>query len=114
MADYIPQLAKQNPVHFGLSICTIDGQSLNIGDTNAEFCIQSCCKPLTCCMALEEHGVEKVHKHVGREPSGIQFNALKLNKLGLPHNPLFNSGAIMTCALVKNNLEPADRFDCLK
>lgn len=111
MADYIPQLAKQNPDHFGLSVCTIDGQRLNIGDTDIDFCIQSCSKPITYCLALEEHGVDKVHKHVGREPSGIQFNALKLNKIGLPHNPLINSGAIMSCSLVKNHLEPADRFD---
>lgn len=111
VADYIPQLAKQNPNHWGLSVCTIDGQRLNYGDTDVEFCIQSCSKPISYCLALEEHGVEKVHKHVGREPSGIQFNALKLNKSGRPHNPLINSGAIMTCSLIKNHLEPADRFD---
>ena len=43
-------------------------------------------KPLSYCFALEEHGEEKVHSHVGREPSGEQFNALKLNPQGLPHN----------------------------
>ena len=30
-------------------------------------------------MALEEHGKDKVHKHVGKEPSGVEFNALTLN-----------------------------------
>jgi len=111
VADYIPQLAKQNPEHFGVSICTIDGQRYHVGDTNVNFCIQSCSKPVTYSLALEEHGKEKVHKHVGREPSGSSFNALKLNDNGLPHNPLINSGAIMSCSLIKPEEEAADRFD---
>ncbi len=111
MADYIPQLAKQNPKHFGLSVCTISGQRINIGDTDVQFCVQSCCKPINYCLALEEHDKEYVHKHVGREPSGSEFNALKLNTRGLPHNPLINSGAIMTCSLIQNTKPASDRFD---
>jgi len=110
MADYIPQLALQNPDHFGLSICTVDGQRLNYGDTDVEFCVQSCSKPISYCLALEEHGYQNVHNHVGREPSGIRFNALQLNEKGLPHNPLINSGAIVICSLIKNQLNAADRF----
>ena len=101
VATYIPQLAKVDPKLFGLSVCTTDGQRLNIGDTDYEFCIQSCCKPINYCIALEEHGVEKVHEHVGSEPSGVSFNALTLNPNGLPHNPVINSGAIMMASLVK-------------
>ena len=56
MADYIPQLEKQNPDHFGLSICTVDGQRLNMGDSDVEFCVQSCSKPISYCIALDEHG----------------------------------------------------------
>jgi hypothetical protein len=63
-------------------------------------------------MALEQHGHEEVHKHVGREPSGEEFNALKLNKAMRPHNPLINSGAIMTCSMVgPKGMDAADRFD---
>ena len=111
LADYIPSLAKQNPDHFGVSVCTIDGQRYNIGDSDINWCIQSCSKPITYCLALEENGSDQVHKHVGHEPSGVEFNALKLNKKGIPHNPLINSGAIMTCSLIKPDLNPSDRFD---
>ncbi len=111
IATYIPQLAKQDPEHFGVSVCTIDGQRVHFGNTDVNFCIQSCSKPITYSLALEEHGKDKVHNHVGREPSGSSFNALKLNDKGRPHNPLINSGAIMTCSLIKPEEEAADRFD---
>ena len=68
LADYIPQLTKQNPDHWGLSVCTIDGQRMNVGDSDVEWCLQSCSTPISYCLALEEHGVDKVHQHVGREP----------------------------------------------
>lgn len=113
LADYIPQLAKQNPNYFGLAVCTVDGQRYQTGDVTPEFCIQSCSKPITYAMALEEFGVKKVHKHCGMEPSGSAFNALQLNKTGLPHNPLINSGAIMMCSLVKKANVIADRFEAI-
>ena len=42
VADYIPQFAKQDPNHFGISICTIDGQRFSIGDSDIPFTLQSC------------------------------------------------------------------------
>eukprot|EP01137_Pigoraptor_chileana_P028306 Opistho-2@12110 len=111
VADYIPQLARVNPEQYGVALCTVDGQRFSIGDARTEFCVQSCCKPINYCLALEEHGVDKVHSHVGREPSGRGFNELTLNERGLPHNPLINSGAIMVCGLMREDLDMADRFD---
>eukprot|EP00121_Abeoforma_whisleri_P013242 Awhi_evm1s12212 len=71
VADYIPQLKKVDPSLFAISACTVNGDVINIGDFNHRFCLQSCSKPLTYCIALEELGREKLHQHVGKEPSGI-------------------------------------------
>jgi glutaminase len=111
VADYIPQLKRVDPEKFGIAVCTVDGQRFSIGETNDLFCVQSICKPINYSLALEEHGVAAVHRHVGREPSGRGFNELSLNDAGLPHNPMINSGAIMTCSLLRSRDELADRFD---
>jgi glutaminase len=101
VASYIPELSKVKPEQFGMSIVTIDGQRFDYGDFQVPYSIQSTCKPINYALALEEHGVEKVHKHIGREQSGVGFNAITLSPDGLPHNPMINAGAIMACSLVK-------------
>ncbi len=111
VASYIPQLGRVDPDHFAVSVCTVDGQRFSLGDAQTSFCLQSVSKPISYCLALEEHGEEKVHSHVGREPSGRGFNELTLNNEGLPHNPLINSGAIMTCSLIKPKQDLAERFE---
>ncbi len=111
LPEYIPQLTRVDPELYAVAICTIDGQMFSIGDANTEFCVQSCGKPVTYCLALEEHGVDVVHQHMGREPSGHGFNELTLNAQGKPHNPMINAGSIMACSLIQRGRELADRFD---
>ena len=102
-ADYIPQLDLPEPEvdRFGLSLCTVDGQRFSVGDSDRFFSVQSTCKPVNYCLALEEHGPETVHRYIGHEPSGVSFNELTLNKDNQPHNPMINAGAIMSSALIK-------------
>ncbi len=71
-ADYIPQLSEKyvNPDQFGVGVCTIDGQRFNVGDTDARFGIQSCSKAISYCIAQHLLTADKVHEHVGMEPSG--------------------------------------------
>lgn len=111
VADYIPQLLRVNPEFYAVSICTIDGQRLSLGDADKYFCLQSTCKPVNYCIAQQENGAEKVHQHIGKEPSGHGFNVIALNRQNLPHNPLINAGAIMACSLIRPDLDLADRFD---
>ena len=110
VASYIPQLAKVNPDLFGISVCTVKGELFELGDHDIDFCLQSCSKPLTYCLARELYGLETVHSHVGYEPSGQRFNAFVLDETGHPHNPMINAGSIMVCSLIEPDKEPADRF----
>ena len=113
LADYIPQLSRQNREWFGVSICTIDGQRWNIGDTKIPYTVQSTCKPINYALALTEYDSKYVHKFVGKEPSGASFNKIVLDKINRPHNPMINAGAIMVTSLIRSDLAAADRFDWL-
>lgn len=116
VASYIPQLAAVNPDLFSISLCTLDGQEFSVGDSSIPFCIQSCVKPFTYCLAQTQNS--QVHDHIGHEPSGQRFNAFVLNENGKPHNPMINSGAMVISSLISPHLEPAMRFqsvfDCLR
>ena len=123
LASYIPPLAEVDPNQFGIAIVTTDGQVYERGDSNKDFSIQSMCKPFNYCFAMEQLGLEGVHKHVGQEPSGRQFDDLTLlartvtgNYTGdfakdnlegrfarVPFNPMINAGAIMTAGLINPN-----------
>lgn len=110
VASYIPELAKASPEAFAVAVCLLDGRQQSWGNDQQRFCLQSVCKPLNYALALEEHGEQQVHEHVGFEPSGSRFNALTLNSRGLPHNPLINAGGIMCCSLIQREKTLAERF----
>jgi glutaminase len=111
VADYIPQLGRIAPDQFGAALCTVDGQRLSLGAATTRFTVQSGCKPISYCLALEEHGADTVHRHIGREPSGASFNELALNREGRPHNPMVNAGAIMSSAFIRPGLPAGDRYE---
>lgn len=102
-ATYIPPLAEVDPDQFALTAVSVDGQLLELGDSETDFSVQSACKPFNYCFALNELGADEVHRHIGMEPSGQAFNArvLMSDGTGRPHNPMINAGAIMASALIK-------------
>ncbi len=101
VADYIPELAGADPALFGITVVGVGGGVFEAGDTDVAFTIQSVSKPFVYGMALEDHGRDGVLEHVGVEPSGEAFNAIVLDEVSnRPFNPMINSGAIATTALV--------------
>jgi len=102
LADYIPELAKANPDHFGIALVTVDGKIYSAGDCGQNFTLQSASKPFVYGLALEAIGREKMLSKVGVEPTGEAFNSIiELEKEShRPYNPMINSGAIAVSSLI--------------
>ncbi len=110
VADYIPELAKANPDHFGISVVTTDGYIYEVGDSAVPFTIQSISKAFVFSLALETIGAEKVESLIGVEPSGEAFNSIRLRTDNRPFNPMVNAGAIACSGLV-HDVEGSGAFD---
>jgi len=100
VADYIPELGKADPSHFGISLATIDGHVYEVGDTAIPFTIQSMSKPFVFALALDTLGAARVESAIGVEPSGDAFNSIRLNADNHPFNPMVNAGAIACSGLI--------------
>lgn len=101
LASYIPELARADPEGLGIALVSSSGAVYEVGDTGAEFTIQSVSKPFVFALALEQSGLGAVTRYVGSEPSGEPFNAISLEEAsGRPLNPMINAGAIVTTSLL--------------
>nr|WP_233288183.1 glutaminase A [Bradyrhizobium brasilense] len=100
LADYIPELKRANPAHFGISLVTIDGHVYEVGDSAAPFTIQSVSKPFVFALALDLVGEARVASAIGVEPSGEAFNSIRLTNDNKPFNPMVNAGAIACSGLI--------------
>ena len=101
VANYIPELTRANPEHFGAAFGTIDGHVYEVGDSAAPFTIQSVSKAFVFALALDTLGDERVEQAVGVEPSGEAFNSIRLNADNRPFNPMVNAGAIACSGLIR-------------
>jgi glutaminase len=102
VANYIPELAKANPDWFGISVVSVDGQMVDVGDFEIPFTIQSVSKPFMFGLALEDHGREHVLSRIGVQSIGEAFNSITLDESSnRPFNPMINAGAIAAADLVK-------------
>src|SRR3954466_12886081 len=113
VADYIPELGKADPAHFGISLATLDGHVYEVGDTKIPFTIQSMSKPFVFALALDTLGAAKVESAIGVEPSGDPFNSIRLNAENHPFNPMVNAGAIACTGLI-HEAKGADAFEQIR
>uniref|UniRef100_A0A061SKA2 glutaminase n=3 Tax=Tetraselmis sp. GSL018 TaxID=582737 RepID=A0A061SKA2_9CHLO len=110
VADYIPELGKADPAHFGISLCTTSGKVYTVGDCEAAFTIQSAVKPLMYALFLEMTDADYVKSKINVEPSGEAFNSDRLAQDGRPFNPLINQGAIACCSLAAPMESSSQRY----
>lgn len=113
LADYIPELSKANPDHFGISLVSIDGHTYEVGDTQVPFTIQSISKAFVFALALDLVGPERVEAKIGVEPSGEAFNAIRLNARNQPFNAMVNAGAI-ACSGIIHEAKGDDAFETVR
>ncbi len=106
VASYIPELSKVDSNKFGVCLTTVEGEQYTYGDFNESFSIQSTAKVLSLSLAYDILG-DQIFKRVGVEPSGVAFNSLSQLEAenGIPRNPLINSGAIVICDILCDELK---------
>ena len=110
LADYIPELTRADPDHFGIALVTIDGHVYEVGDSAVPFTIQSVSKAFVFALALEMVGEARVSAAIGVEPSGEAFNSIRLTSDNRPFNPMVNAGAIACSGLIFG-VDPAGAFE---
>lgn len=112
-ADYIPELSKVDKNLYAISICTINGETYNIGDYNHKFAIESCSKVFTLALALEKYGISYLKKMIGEKKSNDSFNSICSADRIKNHtiNSFDNGGALATTSLLYNSNK--DKFEKL-
>lgn len=102
-ASYIPELAKVDPELFAISIVTVDGESLSVGNADTLFSLQSISKIFAYALALSDNGEEIIFNKIGLEATGEPFNSIRSLEQDTPHNPFVNVGAIQTTSYIKGD-----------
>ena len=114
-ADYIPYLANINKNLFGISICLLNGQTIQLGDTEYEFGIESVSKVHTAILVLRQYGAQQLLEKIGADATGLPFNSIFaiLLENDHPSTPLVNAGAIAACSMVKPIADPENKWKAI-
>ena len=101
-ANYIPYLANIDSGLFGFSVTLPDGDTINIGDTDYRFGIESVSKVPTALLVMKQSGAQTVLNKIGADATGLPFNSIFaiLLENDHPSTPLVNAGAITACSMV--------------
>lgn len=104
VAEYIPELAGQNPDLLGVAVVNPQGEMHAAGAYRHRFTLQSISKLIALMVALMDHGEEVIFSKVGMEPTGDPFHSLyklEIASEAKPLNPMINAGAIVVSSLIR-------------
>ena len=109
VADYIPVLAAASPDLFGISLAGVRGRTIDVGDTDTTFSIQSVSKPFVFALVCESIGYAAARQQLGVNSTGFPFNSVMAVELNDERtmNPMVNAGAIATTSLVPGDTAEA-------
>ena len=102
-ANYIPFLDQIPSDLFGISVCFANGHTIEVGDSNYKFGVESISKVFTALLAMEQLGADKILELIGADATGLPFNSIMaiLLESDHPSTPLVNAGAISACSLIE-------------
>lgn len=102
VANYIPALSRSNPEDLAVAIHYIDGHSVEAGETEVRFTLQSISKVISLALALMDNGENYVFDRVGMEPTGDPFHSIyRLEQIpSKPLNPMINAGALAVTNMI--------------
>ncbi|MEM9447199.1 MAG: glutaminase [Cyanobacteria bacterium P01_E01_bin.6] len=87
---------------FGITVVTVDGQILGVGDHEHLFPLGLLSRSLVYGLALEDQGRDEVRQRICMMPRTEERNIIHLDKSNLrSSNPLVTAGAIVATGLIK-------------
>ncbi|MDO5040952.1 MAG: glutaminase A [Peptoniphilus sp.] len=115
VADYIPELGKEDRNNLAGVLIDKDKEIYKIGLHDYKFSIQSISKIAIYLCVLETCGFEEIKRYVGVKPTSKPFNSiieLELSNKRIPVNPFINAGAIVCTSLLQKKYGK-DTFDVI-
>ncbi|KAL1247528.1 hypothetical protein QQF64_022904 [Cirrhinus molitorella] len=92
---------RESATKWGISVCTVDGQRLSLGDWAEPCILGEISWPLIYGLAVDQQGSDYVHRFVGMEEYSKYESPFSLTKQGVPHSPLVETGAIICTSLLQ-------------
>ncbi|XP_028813301.1 glutaminase liver isoform, mitochondrial [Denticeps clupeoides] len=97
-----PLKERCDTAKWGVSVCTVDGQRLSVGDFAEPCVLGEISWPVLYALAVDQLGPDYVHRYVGVEEFSKFQSPFTLTKQGLPHSPLVETGAIICSSLLQS------------
>jgi glutaminase len=115
VSQVYPALGEVAPDLFGVSVVGTSGSAVDVGDAAVEFSMMSVAKPFVFALVCDALGPDEVRRAVGVNATGLPFNSMAaVEQAGDGRtNPMVNSGAIATTALVPGATVEA-RWDAIR